>query len=88
MCVCVYIYMYVYMYIYIPYFMDHRLENYYRLMPELDFPGDSVVKNLPANAVDVRDVCLIPMLGRSPGEEHSNPFLYSCLENPIDRGVW
>ena len=32
----------------------------------MGFPGLSVVKNLPANA---RDVCLIPGLGRSPGEE-------------------
>ena len=47
-----------------------------------------VVKNLPANAGDVRDVGSIPGWGRSPGEEHGNPFLYSCLENPMDRGAW
>ena len=41
-----------------------------------------VVKNLPANAEDVRDTGLIPMLGRSPGGEHGNPHQYSCLENP------
>ena len=34
------------------------------------------------------DVGLIPELGRSPGGGHSNPLQYSCLENPIDRGVW
>ena len=27
-------------------------------------------------------------LGRSPGGGHGNPFQYSCLENPIDRGAW
>ena len=46
-----------------------------------------VVKNLPANA-EVRDVGLIPGLGRSPGGGHDNPFQYSCLENPMDRGAW
>ena len=45
-----------------------------------------VVKNLPANARDVRDTGLIPGLGRSPGGGHGNPIKYSCLENPIDRG--
>jgi len=47
-----------------------------------------VVKNLPASAGDVRDAGLIPRSGRSPGEERGNPFLYSCLENPMDRGAW
>ena len=30
----------------------------------------------------------IPGSGRSPGEGNGNPFQYSCLENPIDRGAW
>ena len=47
-----------------------------------------VVKNLPANAEHARDVGLIPGLGRSPGERNGNPLRYSCLENPMDRGVW
>ena len=29
-----------------------------------------------------------PGLGRSPGEGNGNPPLYSCLENPMDRGAW
>ena len=41
-----------------------------------------VIKNLPANARDVRDVGSIPGLGRSPGGGHGNPLQYSCLENP------
>ena len=49
--------------------------------------GALVVKNLPANAGDVRDVGLIPGLGRYP-REHGNPLQYSCLENPMDRGAW
>ena len=35
-----------------------------------------------------RDLGLIPGLGRSPGEGNGNPFQYSCLENPMDRGAW
>ena len=40
-----------------------------------------VVKNMPANTGDVRDMGSIPGSGRSPGEEHGNPLQYSCLEN-------
>ena len=54
----------------------------------LRFPSGSVVKNLPACAEDVRGVGLIRGVTRSPGEENSNPFQYSCLENPMDRGGW
>ena len=46
-----------------------------------------VVKNLPANAGDIRDVGSIPGLGRSPEGGHGNPFQYSCLESPIGRGA-
>ena len=47
-----------------------------------------MVKDLPANARDVRDSGSIPGLGRSPGEGNGNAFQYSCLENPIDREAW
>ena len=47
-----------------------------------------VVKNLPANAGDIRGMGLIPGLGRSPGGAHGNPLQYSSLENPMDRGAW
>ena len=47
-----------------------------------------VVKNLPANAGDLRDVGLISGSGRSPGGGHGDPLWYSCLENPMDRGAW
>ena len=40
-----------------------------------------VVKNLPANAGDSRDVGSIPESGRSPGGGHGNPLQYSCLKN-------
>ena len=47
-----------------------------------------VVKNSPANAGNIRDVGLITGSERSPGGGHGNPFQYSCLENPMDRGAW
>ena len=47
-----------------------------------------MVKNLHANAGDIRDAGLIPGLGRSTGGGHGNPLQCSCLENPVDRGAW
>ena len=44
-----------------------------------------MIKNLLANAGDIRDKGLIPVLGRSPEGGHGNPLQYSCLENPVDR---
>ena len=50
-----------------------------------DFPGGSDGKESAFNA---GDLCLIPGLGRSPGEEHGKLLQSSCLENPMDRGAW
>ena len=47
-----------------------------------------VVKNPPANAVDIRDMGLIHASGRSPGQGHGHPPQYSFLENSMDRGAW
>ena len=47
-----------------------------------------MVKNLPSNAEDTRDLGLIPGSGRSPGGGNGNPLQYLCLENPMDRGAW
>ena len=47
-----------------------------------------MVRNLPTNAGDIREVVSIPGLGRFPGGGHGNPLQYSCLENPMDRGAW
>ena len=47
-----------------------------------------VVKNPSANSGDIRDVGSIPGSGRFPGTGHGDPLQYSCLENPVDRGVW
>ncbi|CAI9154028.1 unnamed protein product [Rangifer tarandus platyrhynchus] len=49
------------------------------------FPGGSDGKESVCNA---KDLGSIPGLGRSPGEENSNPLQYSCLETSTDRGTW
>ena len=46
------------------------------------------VKNLPANAGDLRSVSLLPGLGRPPGGGHGNPLQFYCLENAMHRGAW
>ena len=46
-----------------------------------------VVKNLPANAGDVKGAGLTPGSGRSPREGNGYPLQYSCLGNPMDRGA-
>ena len=48
----------------------------------------SLSKNPLANAGYVRDVDLIPGLGRSPGEKSGDLLWYSCLQNLMDRGAW
>ena len=48
-------------------------------------PGGSVAKESTCKAPDPS---LNPRWGKSPGEGHGNPLLYSCLENPMDRGAW
>ena len=46
------------------------------------------VKNLPANAQDIRDAGLTSGSGRFPGEGNGYLLQYSCLENSMDRGLW
>ena len=48
----------------------------------------SLVADGTQSTCNVRDLCLIPRLGRSPGEGNDNPLQYSCLENPMDWGAW
>ena len=47
-----------------------------------------MVKNLPANTEDIKDLGSIPGLGRFPGVGNGNPLQYSFLENSMDRGAW
>ena len=43
--------------------------------------------NPPANAGDIRNLGLIPGLGKSPGRGDDIPLQYSCLKKPMDRGA-
>ena len=47
-----------------------------------------MVKNLPANARDTRDMGSIPGSGRSSGAGNGSPLQCACLENPMDGGFW
>ena len=47
-----------------------------------------MVKNLPANAGDIRDASSFPGSRRSPGRSHGNPCQYACKENPMDTRAW
>ena len=49
------------------------------------FPSGSDSKESTCN---VRELCSIPGLGRSPGEGHGNPLQYCYLENSMNRGAW
>ena len=51
------------------------------------FPGGSVVKILPTSAGDSGDAGSISGWGRFPGGGSGNPFQYSSLGNPTDRGA-
>ena len=57
------------------------------LLPSIlcSFPGDPGGKESACNTGDLGSA---PGLGRSPGEGNGNPLLYSCLKNPMGRGVW
>ena len=64
---------------------DRSLSNFRETVTDMDFPGGS---DSEASAYNVGDPGSIPGLGRSSGEGNGNPFQYSCLENPMDRGAW
>ena len=57
--------------------------------PLLDYAYNTVLKNSLANAEDATagDTGLILGSGRTP-EGNGNPFQYSCLGNPMERGAW
>ena len=47
-----------------------------------------MIKNPPANIENTGDTGSVPGLGRSPGVGNGNPLQYSCLGNPIGKGIW
>ena len=59
--------------------------------PTLDSKGlrtSLVAQTVKCLAYNARDLGSIPGSGRSSEEGNGNPLQYSCLENPMDRGVW
>jgi len=58
--------------------------NGYQIHRGKGFLRSSVGKESACNAGDLGSV---PKSGRSPEEGNGNPFQYSCLENPMDRGA-
>ena len=84
MCLCI-----VYTYVYIKQIScieskNNNLGQYFSLsIIQLGFPGGSGGKESTCNAGDPGS---IPGSGGSPGEGNANPFQYSCLGNPMDRG--
>ena len=69
------------------YFLVFSLRDFWQIK-HFDLPHDLVVKNLPANTGDTREVGSIHGSERSPGRGYGNPVQYSCLENSMGRGVW
>ena len=47
-----------------------------------------VLRNLPADAGDLRDAGSVFGLGRSPGGGNGTPLQYFCGNNPMDRDWW
>ena len=62
--------------------------NFYEVELNVGFPGGSSGKEPNCQCTRHKRHESVPGLGRSPGGRHSNPLQYSCLENPMDRGVW
>ena len=62
-----------------------QLLRLYKAKSRTEIPHRSVGKESAYNAGDLGS---IPELGRSPEEGNNNPLQFSCLENPMDRGIW
>ena len=65
--------------------VDMSLSSFRETVKDMDFPGGS---DGEVSAYNAGDPGSILGLGRSSGEGSGNPFQYSCLENPMDRGAW
>ena len=70
------------------YIIFYFLIKEFRKITYLGFLDGAVVKNLPANAGDARDMGSIPGLRRSLGIGNGNPLQYSYLGNSMGRGIW
>ena len=62
-------------------------KNIISVFYKMGFPGGAVVKNLPANAGDTRNMGSVPESGRSHGVGNVDTLQYSGLVNSMDRGA-
>ena len=69
------------------FFLVFSLRDFWQIK-HIGFPRGLLVKNLPANTGDTREVGSIHGSGRSPRRGHGNPVQYSCLENSMGGEVW
>ena len=65
--------------------VDMSLSSFRETVKDMDFPGGSEGKVSGCSAGDLGSML---GSGRSSGEGNGNPFQYSCLGNPMDRGAW
>ena len=66
-------------------FVSEVMSLLLNMLSRLDFRGASDSKTSAYNAENLGS---IPRSGKSSGEGNGNPLQYSCLENPLDGGVW
>ena len=57
-------------------------KNYYNIVISLQ------LKKKKVSVCQAGDADSVPGLGKSPVEGNGNPFQYSCLGNPMDKGTW
>ena len=69
-------------------FLNHKVAYFKPVLLPRGFPGGASGKEPACQFRRQRETGLIPEWRRSPGGGHGNPFQYSCLQNPMDRGAW
>ena len=71
-------------------FMNIDTKVLYRILAtgSLSFLNGSAGKEFACNAGDTGNAGSVPGSGRSSGGGNGNPFQFSCLKNPMDRGAW
>jgi len=68
--------------------IDTKVLNRILATGSLSFLGGSAGKESACNAGDTGNAGSVPGSGRSSGGGNGNPFQFSCLKNPMDRGAW
>ena len=59
-----------------------------QILYQLSYEGSPKGDALAAWTGNARNLSSIPGSGRPAGEGNGHPLKYSCLKNPMDRGVW